>query len=181
MSDSKPIVDKRLMFNHQAIKEEIKRIAKQINSDYDGCPKLILIPILKGGVLFASELSKHIKVPIQIEYIQASSYHGTTKQSKYCDVKYLFSPDIIKDKNVLIIDDILDSGKTLSYIKKNLEMHGPKDVKIGVLLSKLKERLTDLKSADYVGFEIDDLFVIGYGLDYDELYRNETCIYEATF
>ena len=147
----------------------IKELGEQISRDYAG-ESVHLICILKGSVYFTCELAKRITVPVTMDFMQCSSYGAETKSSGIVKiVKDLDEPII--DRNVIIIEDIIDSGRTLSHLKKLLAQRSPKSLKICTLLDKPDRRVVDVP-VEYVGFQIEDKFVVGYGLDYDQQYRN---------
>lgn len=147
----------------------IKELGEQISRDYAG-ESVHLICILKGSVYFTCELAKRITVPVTMDFMQCSSYGAETKSSGIVKIaKDLDEP--IMDRNVIIIEDIIDSGRTLSHLKKLLAQRSPKSLKICTLLDKPDRRVVDVP-VEYVGFQIEDKFVVGYGLDYDQQYRN---------
>ena len=159
----------RIMLTEQEVNDRIKKIGEQISNDYAG-KSVHLVCVLKGGSFFMCELAKRITVPVTLDFMSASSYGSSTKSSGVVKiVKDLDEP--LKDKNVLVVEDIVDSGRTLSYLLKMLGDRGPESVKLCTLLDKPERRVTDVK-VDYTGFEIPDEFVVGYGLDYDQRYRN---------
>ena len=159
----------RIMLTEQEVNDRIKKIGEQISKDYAG-KSVHLVCVLKGGSFFMCELAKRITVPVTLDFMSASSYGSSTKSSGVVKiVKDLDEP--LKDKNVLVVEDIVDSGRTLSYLLKMLGDRGPASVKLCTLLDKPERRVTDVK-VDYTGFEIPDDFVVGYGLDYDQRYRN---------
>ena len=159
----------RIMLTEQEVNDRIKKIGEQISKDYAG-KSVHLVCVLKGGSFFMCELAKRITVPVTLDFMSASSYGSSTKSSGVVKiVKDLDEP--LKDKNVLVVEDIVDSGRTLSYLLKMLGDRGPESVKLCTLLDKPERRVTDVK-VDYTGFEIPDEFVVGYGLDYDQRYRN---------
>ena len=159
---------------HEYLSEEkvAKRIADmgaEISKVYGDEP-VCLICILKGSVFFTVELAKRITSPVELEFMCVSSYGSGTKSSGV--VKITKDLDVsIEGKNVLVVEDIIDSGRTLSYLMENLKTRNPKSLKLCTLLDKPERRVVDVK-VDYVGFEIPDEFVVGYGLDYDQKYRN---------
>lgn len=160
---------KEILLTEQDIKARIRDLGDQISADYAG-KDLVLVTILKGAVMFLSDLMRHITVPCEIDFMVASSYGASTSSAGV--IKVLKDIDIpLSGRNILIVEDILDSGLTLSHIRSLLESRNPASVKIVTLLDKPARRTVDLR-ADYLGFEIPDKFVIGYGLDYDEKYRN---------
>ncbi len=159
----------RVLISEQEIAEKVKEIGRQISKDYEG-QRLLVITILKGSVIFAADLLREIKIPVEIDFMCLSSYGSGSESSGVVRiVKDLNNP--IEGMNVLIIEDILDSGNTLSHLTKLLETRNPKSVRIATLLDKPDRRKTQVDVA-YKGFTIPDEFVIGYGLDYDEKYRN---------
>ncbi len=147
----------------------IAEIGADISKDYEG-QSVTLVCILKGATFFACELAKRITVPVEMEFMRCSSYGNKTESSG--DVKItqdLDSP--IRGKNVIVVEDIIDSGRTLSSLFKVLNSRGPASLKLCSLLDKPDRRVTEVK-VDYTGFEIPDVFVVGYGLDYAQKYRN---------
>ena len=158
-----------VMLQEDVVDARIKELGEQISRDYAG-ESVHLICILKGSVYFTCELAKRITVPVTMDFMQCSSYGAETKSSGIVKiVKDLDEPII--DRNVIIIEDIIDSGRTLSYLKKLLAQRNPKSLKICTLLDKPDRRVVDVP-VEYVGFQIEDKFVVGYGLDYDQQYRN---------
>ena len=158
-----------VMLQEDVVDARIKELGEQISRDYAG-ESVHLICILKGSVYFTCELAKRITVPVTMDFMQCSSYGGETKSSGIVKiVKDLDEPII--DRNVIIIEDIIDSGRTLSHLKKLLAQRSPKSLKICTLLDKPDRRVVDVP-VEYVGFQIEDKFVVGYGLDYDQQYRN---------
>ncbi|MCR4901288.1 MAG: hypoxanthine phosphoribosyltransferase [Butyrivibrio sp.] len=159
----------RVLLTEEEVDLRIKALGEQISKDYAG-KTVHLVCVLKGGVFFMCELAKRITVPVTMDFMSASSYGSDTKSSGVVKiVKDLDEP--LKDKNVLIVEDIIDSGRTLSYLIKMLGDREPADIKLCTLLDKPERRVTDVK-VDYSGFNIPDEFVVGYGLDYDQKYRN---------
>ncbi len=158
-----------VMIDEAAVDNRIKELGKQISRDYAG-REVYLICILKGSVYFTCELAKRITVPVIMDFMQCSSYGAATKSSGV--VKLSKDLDMaITDRDVIIIEDIIDSGRTLSHLKDLLSQRNPASMKICTLLDKPSRRVVDV-DVDYTGFQIEDKFVIGYGLDYDQLYRN---------
>lgn len=158
-----------ILINEDELQKKIKELGQMITRDYAG-KEPVLIGVLKGAIMFISDLIRYIDLPITIDFMAISSYGASTHSSGI--VKIIKDLDhSIQDKDVLIVEDIIDSGLTLSYLRKNLIGRGPRSVKICTLLDKPERRLTDVK-VDYVGFTIPDKFVVGYGLDYAEKYRN---------
>ncbi len=159
----------KVLLNEERIKEINKKLGEQISKDYEG-KKLLLVSILKGAVVFMSDIMREIKIPCRIDFMVVSSYGKGTKTSGV--VKIVKDLDInLEGYDVLIIEDILDTGLTLSYIVDILKSRKPNSVKICTFLDKPERRVADIK-ADYVGATVPDEFIIGYGLDYNEKYRN---------
>lgn len=159
---------KEIMFTKQELDDMIRNVAYKINKDFTG-DELIAVIILKGSMMFAADLIRCLTMNIKMDFMQASSYGSGTVSSGVINIKKDIDTDI-KDKNVLIIEDIVDSGNTLSLIKKDFIDRGAKSVKIASLLSKPSRRVVEV-DIDYLGAEIPDEFVVGYGLDMDEKYR----------
>lgn len=157
-----------ILISEEELKEICKRLGEQISKDYEG-KKLLLISVLKGAVVFMSDLLKEITCDCIIDFMSVSSYSGTKTTGV---VKFKKDIDINPDGcDILIVEDILDSGITLSYLRNVLRDRNAASIKICTLLDKPSNRKADIK-ADYVGKVIPDAFVVGYGLDYDEKYRN---------
>ncbi len=159
----------KILVSEREISKLIKRIAGQINKDLKSEPLLVII-ILKGSTPFAMDLIKNLDMPVEIDFMQVSSYGKSTASNGFINLKKDIEQDIT-GKNVLIVEDIIDSGHTLFKIKTLFESRNAKSVRICTLLDKPSRRVVDVK-VDYVGKEIPDEFVVGYGLDYDEKYRN---------
>ncbi len=158
-----------VLLAEEDIDKRIQEIGDQISRDYAG-KQVHLVCVLKGGSFFMCELAKRIKVPVSIDFMSVSSYGGDTQSSGVVRiVKDLDEP--LNDKHVIVIEDIVDSGRTLSYLLDMLRSRGPADVRLCTLLDKPDRRVVDVR-VDYTGFEIPDEFVVGYGLDYDQKYRN---------
>ena len=159
----------RVLISEEDLYAHIRELADRINRDYEG-KELHLLCTLKGAVFFTCELAKYITVPVTFDFMSVSSYGGGTKSSGVVRmIKDLDEP--IEDKNVIVVEDIVDSGRTLSYLLDNLSGRSPAVLRLAALLDKPDRRVTDV-SADYTGFTIPDEFVIGFGLDYDQRYRN---------
>ena len=159
----------KVLLSEEEVDARIKQIAAQISRDYAG-REIHLICVLKGGVFFTCELAKRITVPVSLDFMSVSSYGDDTKSSGVVKiVKDLDQPLIGKD--VLIVEDIIDSGRTLSYLIEILKKRNPASLKLCTLLDKPERRTADVK-VDYSGFNIPDEFVVGYGLDYAQKYRN---------
>lgn len=159
---------KEIMFTKQELDRMVYRMANEINDDFN-CEELVAVVILKGSIMFAADLIRCLTMNVKIDFLQASSYGSGTESTVHIEIKKDIDIDI-KDKNVLIIEDIVDSGRTLALLKKNLTDRGAKDVRIASLLSKPSRRVVDVE-VEYIGSEIPDEFVVGYGLDMDEKYR----------
>lgn len=160
----------KVYYSEETLKEIVKKLGKQISEDYKD-KNLLLVSVLKGSVIFMADLMREITVPCEIDFMCVSSYQsGTTSSGAVRIVKDL---DInLEGKDVLIVEDILDSGRTLSYLKSVLLTRNPKSFRICTLLDKPERRAVPDLFADYSGAEVPDEFVVGYGLDYDEKYRN---------
>lgn len=160
-----------VLLNEKEIDEMLERIGAEISRDYEG-RNLLLVCILKGSILTMADLMRKITIPCSIEFMVVSSYGSETKSSGV--VKIVKDLDCALEKfDVLLVEDILDSGRTLSYLKKFLGNRNPRSLKICTLLDKPAHRAEGIELVpDYVGCEIPDGFVVGYGLDYDEKYRN---------
>lgn len=159
----------KVLFSKEQIKEIVCRLGAEISNDYKD-KNLLLVGILKGSVVFMADLMRELSIPCNIEFMALSSYGSETRSSGVVRVLKDLSIDI-KDYDVLVIEDILDSGNTLFQLKTMLEMRNPKSIKICTFFDKPERRTADI-SADYVGAEIPDAFIVGYGLDYAEKYRN---------
>lgn len=159
----------RVLIPEEQVEEKIKEMAEQISGDIGDEP-ITLICILKGSVFFSCELAKHIKGPVLLDFMSVSSYGDDTKSSGVVKIiKDLDEP--LEGKNVLVVEDIIDSGRTLSYLLENLQARKPKSLKLCTLLDKPERRVVDV-NVDYIGFQIPDEFVVGFGLDYAQRYRN---------
>lgn len=159
----------KVLLTEEEVDRRIQEIGEQISRDYAG-KQVHLICVLKGGAFFMCELAKRITVPVSLDFMSVSSYGSATKSSGVVRiVKDLDEP--LKDKDVLVVEDIVDSGRTLSYLLDMLRDRGPKSVRLCTLLDKPERRVVDVH-VDYTCFQIPDEFVVGYGLDYDQRYRN---------
>ena len=159
----------RMLFDEPAIHRRLDEIAAQISKDYRG-RELTVIAVLNGSLIFIADLLRRIPLPLRLDCLSVASYHGKAKTSQEVIFKQIGMPDVA-DRNILLLDDILDSGRTLAAIREKLKTANPRSIRICVLLSKKKERSRQV-DADYVGFEVEDEFVVGYGLDFMEQYRN---------
>ena len=168
ISDTKQLIEK-VLIDEDTLNLRIRKLASYINDYYKDEDTLIMVGILKGSVIFMSELAKHIKIDCNLEFMAVSSYDGTASTG---NVKILKDLDVdIKDKNVLLVEDIIDTGYTLNKLKSNLEKRDPKEVRIITLLDKPERRITEIKP-DWYGFKVPNEFVVGFGLDFNQKYRN---------
>ena len=159
----------RVLLSEEEVNERIRQIGEQISKDYEG-RQVHLICVLKGGSFFMCELAKRITVPVSLDFMSVSSYGGGTKSSGVVKiVKDLDEP--LDGKDVIVVEDIVDSGRTLSYLLELLGKRNPKSLALCTMLDKPERRVVDVK-VDYTGFNTPDEFVVGYGLDYDQRYRN---------
>lgn len=159
----------RVLLSEQQVDQRIQEIGEKISRDYEG-RNVHLVCVLKGGTFFMCELAKRITIPVSIDFMSVSSYGNETKSSGVVRiVKDLDEP--LKDKHVIVVEDIVDSGRTLSYLLNILKERGPASLSLCTLLDKPDRRVVDV-AVDYTGFEIPDEFVVGYGLDYAQKYRN---------
>lgn len=159
---------KKILISEEEIRERSKELGQQINEDFKG-ERVTFIALLSGSVPFLAELIKHVELDCELDFMDVSSYQGTESVGEVRILKDLTST--ISNENVIIVEDIVDTGKTLKTVKGILENRKPKSLKIISLLDKPEGRLVEM-DIDYVGFTIPNEFVIGFGLDYDELYRN---------
>lgn len=160
----------QVLITKEQIEEKIKELGEKISNDYRNCDNLLLVGVLKGAVVFMADLIRNIDIPLDIDFMAVSSYGSSTESSGVVRIlKDLDDP--IEGKDLLVVEDIIDSGLTLSDMCDILKSRKPKSLKICALLDKPSRRKIDLK-VDYLGFEIPDYFVVGYGLDYAEKYRN---------
>ncbi len=160
----------KVLIAREDLARRIQELGEEISRDYAG-QDLLLVCILKGGVLFLSDLVRVIRIPHSMDFMAISSYGGTRVESSGV-VRILMDLNTnIEGRNVLIVEDIIDTGRTLTYITQNLRTRNPASLKICTLLNKPSRRQVPVK-LDYVGFDIPNEFVIGYGLDYNEIYRN---------
>lgn len=159
----------KALITEEELHSKVAELGKKISEDYRD-KNLLMVSVLKGSVVFMADLMREVTIPCEIDFMCVSSYGSGVKTSGV--VKIIKDLDIdLKDRDLLIVEDILDSGMTLSYIKAMLEQRGTRSIKICTLLDKPERRQADIK-ADYSCFNVPDEFVVGYGLDYDEKYRN---------
>ncbi|MBB5335445.1 hypoxanthine phosphoribosyltransferase [Pectinatus brassicae] len=159
----------KVVFTEEQIKKRVKELGEEITRDYDG-KEIVAVGILKGAIVFFADLIREIKVPVKFDFMAASSYGSSTKTSGTVRILKDIDTDI-ENKHVIIIEDIIDSGLTLKYLKENFEHRKAASVKLCAMLNKPEGRRTDIKG-DYVGFDVPDEFIVGYGLDYASVYRN---------
>ena len=161
------------LLSEDVIARRVHELAEAVSADHSEGPLLVLA-VLKGGIHIASDLVRRLTVPVRLDFIRAKSYRGTHSGGS---VELLVKPTApIRDRHVLVVEDILDTGRTAAAIVDWIEAQGPAGLKICTLVDKPSRRLTDIR-ADYTGFEIEDHFVVGYGMDYEEQYRELPAIY----
>jgi len=160
----------KILFHEQTILSRLDKLAAEITAEYRD-KELTVIAVLNGSIIFAADLLRRIPLPLKLDCVSVSSYHGGTQSSGQITFDQLSTPDV-DGRHILIVDDILDSGRTLFAIREKLFAEAkPKSAKVCVLLRKIKQRARPAE-ADFTGFDIADEFVVGYGLDYQERYRN---------
>lgn len=157
-----------VLINKAKLEKRIEEMGKQIQKDYKE-KEIVLIGILKGSFIFMTELAKTIKSNVILDFMDVSSYEGTESTGQIKINKDI--RDSIEGKDVIIVEDIIDTGRTLTYVRDYLKQKNPNSIKIATMLSKPSRRIMELE-VDYIGFAIEDKFVVGYGLDYNENYRN---------
>lgn len=163
--------------SQQEIEDRLKELGKKISDDYEG-KKLLVISLLRGSFIFAADLVRNITVPCKIEFMTTSSYGHAEESSGTVKVVHDIAADLT-DYDVLIVDDIIDSGITMKFVKEYVSKKNPSSVKTCVLLDKPQRRQVEME-ADYIGFEIEDKFVVGYGLNYGDYYRNIPYVFAVT-
>lgn len=157
------------LFTEEDLEAIVARIGAQISKDYEG-KNLLMVSVLKGSLMFMADLMRHITIPCSIDFLSVSSYGSGTSTSG--EVRILKDLDrSLEGKDLLVVEDILDSGVTLSFLLKNLSARNPSSIRLCTLLDKPERRRVEVK-ADYIGASVPDKFIVGYGLDYDEKYRN---------
>jgi hypoxanthine phosphoribosyltransferase len=165
------------LLSREEIASIVKRLADRISKDYSN-REVILVCILKGAFMFLSDLVRQLQIPVQIDFVRLASYGAGMKTSGRIEItKDVETP--VGGKDVLIVEDIIDSGRTLLFLKDRLTLENPRSVKVCALLDKRARREVDIQ-ADYIGKEVDDVFVVGYGIDFNEAYRNLPEIYYVT-
>ena len=158
-----------LLIDESMIRERLRVMGRQIEDDYRDKP-LTIVAVLTGSLIALADLVRQIRIPLRIALLQASSYHGATTTSTTLVINEAFAPDVV-GRDVLLLDDILDTGQTLGALVDHLKDRGPKSVRTAVLLRKIGRQIVPLEP-DYCGFVIPDAFVVGYGLDYNDEYRH---------
>ena len=163
----------RVLLDAKVIQQRVAELARRVAADFDG-QMITVVAIMDGGLFFVADLLREIGLPMRLHTLSASSYHGGTQTSG--ELKLNWPPGLnVNDQHVLLLDDILDTGLTLSAVQNKIREQSPASLRTGVLLSKKRKRLRDVP-AEYVGFEIEDEFVVGYGMDYQGRFRNLPCI-----
>lgn len=157
-----------VLINKAKLEKRIEEMGKQIQKDYQG-KEIVFVGILKGSVIFMAELAKNIKSSVVLDFMDVSSYEGTESTRNVTIHKDIRNS--IEGKDVILVEDIIDTGRTLTYVLEYLKQKNPNSIKIATMLSKPSRRVMEL-NVDYIGFAIEDKFVVGYGLDYNEKYRN---------
>ena len=163
----------RVLITQEEIAGRVRELAQALSRDYAGKDPL-LVGVLKGAVVFLADLMRAVDIPLAADYIAVSSYGGSTRSSGVVKIAADLSTSI-EGRHVVIVEDIIDTGRTISYLKRNLETRHPASLRVMALLDKVERREVDV-ALDYVGFTIPNEFVVGYGLDYRGLYRNLPCI-----
>ena len=161
---------KEVMIDEDQLQERIQELAQQIDDDYEDAENLLLICILKGAFMFTADFSRLLKRPHNVDFMAVSSYGAATESSGVVRIDKDLKISL-ENQHVLVVEDIIDSGRTLAYLSELLKTRNPASFKICTLLNKPSRREVDIP-VDYIGFDIPDEFVVGYGLDYDEVYRN---------
>ena len=166
-----------VVYSEEQIQERVKELAVQINKDFEG-KDLVVVCVLKGAFMFFSDLLKHLTVKPEIDFVRCASYGDSTNSSKTVS----FTKDLeisIKGKHVLIVEDIVDTGHTISFLMSQLKARGAESLKLASVVEKVERREIDVV-VDYPGFTLEKGFIVGYGMDYAEKYRELGAIYEAT-
>ncbi len=162
----------KVMLSEEQIQDRINELAKQINEDFKG-ETVTLVSVLTGGIMFSTDLAKRLDIDVVYDFIDISSYGEGEDREKSGDIK--LNRDLLFDiegKNVILVEDIIDTGKSIKYLKEYLKLRNPKSIKICSLLNKQEKREIKDLEVEYIGFEIENKFVVGYGLDYDQKLRN---------
>lgn len=162
-----------VLLTRTQIEQRLADLAQEIERDYAGT-ELLLVGVLKGAFMVMADLARHLRVPVSVDFMACSSYGSSTRSSGVVRILKDLDTDI-EGRDVLIVEDIIDSGLTLDYLLKNLRSRRPRSIEVFSLLTKPSQRRTDL-AIRYMGFEVPDVFVVGYGLDYAERFREVPCI-----
>ena len=166
----------RELLSAQAIQQRVRELAEQVSKDYAGIARpLILLSVLKGSVCFATDLSRYLTVPVNFDYVAVSSYGTGTESSGVVQLLKDLTMEVT-GRDVLMVEDIIDTGLTTSFLFEHVQRHRPSSLKLCVLLNKEERRVKPVPIS-YKGFDIPNHFVVGYGLDYDELYRNLAAVH----
>ena len=164
------------MVSADAIQRRVREMAAEISRDYTAIEQpLILLSVLKGSVCFATDLSRHLTMPVNFDYVAVSSYGAGTESSGHVQLLKDLTMDVA-GRDVLMVEDIIDTGLTTAFLFEHVQRHRPESLKLSVLLNKEERRIREVPIA-YKGFDIPNQFVVGYGLDYNELYRNLTAVH----
>lgn len=158
-----------ILISEKELDKRIGEIAEQINKDFEG-KDISLVCVLKGGIMFMTDIAKKLKGTVEFEFIDVSSYHGGQQSTGQLTINKDLETSI-EGKHVILLEDIVDTGRTLSYLIQYLKEKNPASLKLCTLLDKPSRRVVDI-NADYIGFTIPDAFIVGYGLDYQQRYRN---------
>jgi hypoxanthine phosphoribosyltransferase len=158
----------RVLITEEQVKRRVKELGEEISHDYKG-KDLVIVAVLRGAIVFLCDLIREISIPITLDFLSISSYSGQTQTGVVRILKDL--DESIENRHVILVEDIIDTGLTLNYILKTLRARRPADIRVCALLDKKARRIVDVQ-IDYVGFEIPDEFVVGYGMDYDQRYRS---------
>lgn len=159
----------KVLYTREELEAASVRLGQELKAEYDG-KKPVLIGVLKGAMMFMADLLKETNFPVVIDFIDVSSYHGGTSTSGVVDLVSDVNTDL-NGRDVILVEDILDTGVTLKYLVETIKQKGAKSVKICTLLDKREGRQVEIE-ADFIGYNVPNAFLVGYGLDYDELYRN---------
>ncbi|SKA10952.1 hypoxanthine phosphoribosyltransferase [Selenihalanaerobacter shriftii] len=164
-----------ILINAEQLSKRIAELGTEITADYDADDEVVMVGILRGGIMFMADLARHVDLPVIFDFMDVSSYEGTESSGVVRVIKDL--EENIENKNVLIVEDIIDTGLTLKHVVDFLETRDPASIRVCTLLDKPERRTEKQVEVDYNGFEIPDKFVVGYGLDYNEKYRNVPYIF----
>jgi len=165
------------LISREQIAAIVKDLANRISGDY-GQAELVLVCVLKGAFMFLSDLVRHLRMPVQVDFVRLASYGSGMKSCGRIEI----TKDIevsVEGKDVLVVEDIIDSGRTILFLKERLALSKPRSIKVCTLLDKKARREVEME-ADYIGKEVDDVFIVGYGIDFNEAYRNLPEIYYVT-